>query len=87
MCSQMYPVFLNPEAHRDMGVANGGVISALFPREATEEEEKSIREGERLVVVTEGRGEGWWEVEGGGEKRGMVPATFLGSSPRYQVTL
>ena len=41
-----------------MGVANGGVVCALFPREATEEGELTIHEGERLV--REGGGEGWW---------------------------
>ena len=68
-----------------MGVANGGVVYALFPREATEEGELTIHEGERLV--REGGGEEWWEVEGEGGKWGMVPVTFLSSSPRYQVTL
>lgn len=90
--------FLSPEAHREMGVANGGVVYALFPREATEASEMTICEGESLVVVVRGRGgeeeenekgegNGWWEVEGERGKRGMVPVTYLGSSPRYQVIL
>ena len=87
---------MSPEAHREMGVANGGVVYALFAREATEAGEMTVCEGERLVVVVRGRGgeeeeegegNGWWEVEGEGGKRGMVPVTYLGSSPRYQVTL
>ena len=72
------------EAHSDMGVANGGVVYALFSREATETGELGLCEGERLLV-RERSGEEWWEVEGEDGERGLVPGTFLGSTPRYQV--
>ena len=70
-------------------MANGGVVYALFSREATELGELGVCEGERLVLVRGEAGEGWWEVEreGGEREGGMVPVTFLGSAPRYQVTI
>ena len=76
-----------------LGVANGGVVYALFHRRAADLEELSLREGERLVVVQrggggeEGRGEGWWLAENKRGERGMVPHNFLGISPQHRVTL
>lgn len=87
----MFEHLLIPEAHRDMGVANGGVVYALFSRNAGDTEELSFYEGEQLFVLSRGRrgrgevdGEGWWEVENGREEKGLVPCTYLGSTPRYQ---
>ena len=69
-----------------MGVANGGVVYVLFSREAADVDELSVGEGERLVTMWKGD-KGWWEVQNERGERGLVPMTFLGSTPRYQVTL
>ena len=84
---------LPTDAHRELGVAKGGVVYALFSRRATDWAELSLREGERLVVlrrnvgVRGGGGDGWWEVESEGGERGQVPHTYLGIAPRHKVTL
>lgn len=75
-----------------MGVANGGVVYALFSRNTADTTELNFYEGEQLVVLYRGirgrgEGEGWWEVQNGRGEKGLVPCTYLGSSPRYQVTL
>ena len=81
------------EAHREIGVANGGVVYALFSRNAADLAEISLSEGEQLVVLHRGTGErggeggeGWWEVENVSAERGLAPCTYLGSASRSRVT-
>lgn len=79
------------EAHRDVGVANGGVVYALFSHNTADSVELNFNEGEQLLVLCRGKGgaemEGWWEVENGSGDKGLAPSTYLGSTPRYQVTV
>lgn len=62
-----------------LGHLNRGVVFALFDRQQQEEEELSLTEGERLMVLEGGCGElKWWKVENGRGQTGEVPSTYLG---------
>ncbi|PNS16581.1 Protein BZZ1 [Sphaceloma murrayae] len=58
--------------------APGGTkfVEAMYTYAATGEGEVSMEEGERLVLVLPDQGDGWAEVERGGE-RGVVPAGWI----------
>lgn len=51
-------------------------VEALYAYEGNGEGETSMREGERLVLVSADTGDGWCEVQGLGG-RGVVPSTWV----------
>lgn len=51
-------------------------VEALYEYTAQSEAEFSMTEGERFVLVTDDSGDGWAEVEKGGERR-SVPANYV----------
>lgn len=51
-------------------------VEALYPYEAQSDQEWSMSEGERFVLVKEDQGDGWAEVERGGITK-SVPANYV----------
>lgn len=51
-------------------------VEALYPYEAQSDQEWSMGEGERFVLVKEDQGDGWAEVERGGITK-SVPANYV----------
>jgi len=65
---------------KELGVANGGMVFALFSREPEAEGELDLEEGDRLTVLDRhhGNATGWWLVRNGHGQEGEVPHTYLG---------
>lgn len=51
-------------------------VEALYPYEAQSDQEWSMAEGERFVLIREDQGDGWAEVERGGITK-SVPANYV----------
>lgn len=51
-------------------------VEALYPYEAQSEAEFDMAEGERFILISMGSGDGWADVERGGETR-SVPANYI----------
>ncbi len=51
-------------------------VEALYGYEARSEAEHSMAEGERFVLINRDAGEGWADVEKGGQIR-CVPANYI----------
>ena len=51
-------------------------VEALYPYEAQSEAEFDMVEGERFILISMGSGDGWADVERGGETR-SVPANYI----------
>lgn len=51
-------------------------VEALYPYEAQSDQEWSMSEGERFVLVKEDQGDGWADVERGGITK-SVPANYV----------
>jgi hypothetical protein len=51
-------------------------VEALYPYEAQSEAEFDMAEGERFILISMGGGDGWADVERGGETR-SVPANYI----------
>lgn len=51
-------------------------VEAVYDYDASGEGEHSMSAGERFVLIAADGGDGWCEVERGGEK-GIVPASYM----------
>jgi formin-binding protein 1 len=51
-------------------------VEALYPYKAQSEAEFDMAEGERFILISMGSGDGWADVERGGETR-SVPANYI----------
>ena len=71
------------DMEQGLGQLNGGVVFALFSRPKEEEEELSLSEGEKLVVMDAGMDK-WWKARNGRGQIGLVPSTYLGLYKRVQ---
>ena len=72
-----------------VGVANKGLVYALFAHRSENSEELSFEEGDILMVWDRGggsHGNQWWLAECNGLE-GLVPCTHLGVAGRYRVPL
>ena len=96
LCYQYYQ-----EYQKNLGVAYNGVVFALFSytpespyrshgnhyRHHNElPKEMALIKGERLIVTRRGE-DGWWDVEDAQGVKGVVPSTYLGLYPPYQIVL
>ena len=75
--------------YKSMGVANKGLVFAVFTHHPECSEELGCEEGDILRVLERGgglRGKQWWLAECGGLE-GLVPCMHLGVSDRYRVAL
>ncbi len=89
------------EYERKLGVDNDCTVYVLFSytpeywqrsaqrggsHHGVEPNEMSIIKGERLLV-TEKREDGWWEVKDMQGATGVVPSSYLGLYPPYEMVL
>jgi len=51
-------------------------VQALYPYTAQSEAEFDMVEGERFILISMGTGDGWADVEKGGETK-SVPANYI----------
>jgi hypothetical protein len=51
-------------------------VEALYEYNAQSDQEHTMAEGERFVLIKEDQGDGWAEVEKGGQVR-SVPASYV----------
>ncbi len=71
-----------------MGVVNNGGVFALFPREAEDDKELELKQGDQLTVLdrSHDNNSGWWLVRNRWSQVGEVPHTYLGVYRRvYEV--
>jgi len=78
-----YDDYETSEVKSDEDVLEGEDAFALYDFNADGDDELSVREGERLVVV-ERDGDEWWKCRNSDGAEGVVPASYIEvSSPIY----
>ena len=96
LCHQYLQEYL-----KNLGKANNGTVYALFSctpstshwtttqhhhRQQPQLKEMALIKGEKLIVTQRDEG-GWWEVEDARGTKGVVPSSYLGLYPPFQVIL
>lgn len=69
-----------------MGIANDGLVYAVYDYDAQNEDELSFNDGDVIVVLRKGdtqEMDWWWSIIG--EREGYVPRNLLGFYPRVQI--
>jgi actin cytoskeleton-regulatory complex protein SLA1 len=64
------------ESLGDADPVEGDVATALYDFDADGEDELSVKEGDRLLVL-EGEGDEWWKVRNERGAEGVVPASYV----------
>ncbi|KAJ7179165.1 hypothetical protein C8R46DRAFT_1072719 [Mycena filopes] len=73
-------------AEEEEAEEEGDMATALYPFNADAEDELSVAEGERLLVL-ERDGDEWWKCRNSEGREGVVPASYLeGSSSSHAAT-